>query len=98
VVAGDVAGVLGRLGGEEGPFDLVFIDPPYEGALAARVLSALPASGLVRAGTRVVVQHFGKTPVVTPPGLSPARPPRRFGETTLTFLRADEYTPPGSEA
>jgi 16S rRNA (guanine(966)-N(2))-methyltransferase RsmD len=98
VVAADVPSVLRRLGEEEGAFDLVFIDAPYEGSLAARALAALPGSGLLRAGARVVVQHFGKAPVAPPPGLSPARAGRRFGETTLTFLQADAYTPPGSEA
>jgi 16S rRNA (guanine966-N2)-methyltransferase len=98
VVVADALGALDRLGGEEGAFDLVFIDPPYEGPLAARVLAALPGSGLLGPGARVVVQHFGKAPVVPPPGLSLAREPRRFGQTTLTFFRPDAYTPPGSEA
>ncbi|HSE95508.1 MAG TPA: 16S rRNA (guanine(966)-N(2))-methyltransferase RsmD, partial [Methylomirabilota bacterium] len=98
VVAGDAVSVLASLSGEEGAFDLVFVDPPYEGTLATRVLAALPGSGLLGAGARVVVQHFGKAPVAPPPGLSAARTPRRFGETTLTFLKPDAYTPPGSEA
>ena len=38
VMAGDVLRLLPELGAQEGPFDLVFIDPPYATALAARTL------------------------------------------------------------
>ncbi|MGH7266072.1 MAG: RsmD family RNA methyltransferase, partial [Candidatus Rokuibacteriota bacterium] len=97
VVAGDVLAALPALAGSESPFDLVFLDPPYVGDAAARALVALAGSPLVPHGTRIVVQHAARRAPPVPPGLVPAREPRRFGETTLTFLRAERYTPGGSE-
>jgi 16S rRNA (guanine(966)-N(2))-methyltransferase RsmD len=89
VVAGDALAVLPALAASEAAFDLVFLDPPYAGGLAARALSALAASPLLRPGTRVVVQHSARTPLPVPPGLRAARAPRAFGDTTLTFLEAE---------
>ncbi len=96
VMAGDVLRVLGDLGAQEGPFDLVFLDPPYATTLAARTLEALAAAGVCRDGTEVVVQHSTRTELPPIPGLVAHRRPRRFGDTALTFFRAGEYTPDGS--
>jgi 16S rRNA (guanine(966)-N(2))-methyltransferase RsmD len=96
VMAGDVLRLLPELGAQEGPFDLVFIDPPYATALAARTLEGLGATRICRAGTEVIVQHSTRTTLPTEPGLAPHRRPRQFGDTALTFLRAEEYTPDGS--
>lgn len=96
VLAGDVLRVLPDLGAQEGPFDLVFIDPPYATTLAARALEALAAAGVCRDGTEVVVQHSTRTVLPPVEGLAAHRRPRRFGDTALTFLRAEGYTPDGS--
>ena len=96
VMAGDVLRLLPELGAQEGPFDLVFIDPPYATALAARTLEGLGATRICRAGTEVIVQHSTRTTLPTVPGLAPHRRTRQFGDTALTFLRAEEYTPDGS--
>jgi 16S rRNA (guanine966-N2)-methyltransferase len=98
VVAGDVLHLLPGLGVEEGPFDFVFVDPPYATTLAARTLEALAAARICRDGSEVVVQHSTRTPLPSVPGLVAHRRPRRFGDTALTFLRAGEYTPDGSRA
>ena len=89
VVPGNALAVLPALPASEGAFDLIFLDPPYAGDLAARVLGALAASPLARAGTTVVVQHFAKTALPWPAGLLRSREPRAFGETALTFLRRE---------
>jgi 16S rRNA (guanine966-N2)-methyltransferase len=96
VVAADTLAALPRLATGEAPFDLVFLDPPYAGDLASRALAALAGGPLLHAGSRVVVQHFAKMPPAPPAGLAGAGTPRRFGETALTFFRAEGYTPPGS--
>jgi 16S rRNA (guanine(966)-N(2))-methyltransferase RsmD len=96
VLAGDVLRVLPDLGAQEGPFDLVFVDPPYATALAARTLLALGAAGVCRDGTEVVVQHSTRTVLPSVDGFGAHRRPRRFGDTALTFLRAEGYTPDGS--
>lgn len=92
VVAGDAIGVLGPLAGQEGSFDVVFLDPPYTTALAGRTLPALVAAGICREGGEVVVQHSTRTALPAVEGLVPHRRPRRFGDTALTFLRAEGYT------
>ena len=51
-MAGDVLRLLPELGAQEGPFDLVFIDPPYATALAARTLEALGRRGSAAPGPR----------------------------------------------
>jgi 16S rRNA (guanine966-N2)-methyltransferase len=96
VMAGDVLHVLPELGAQEGPFDFVFVDPPYATALAGRTLEALAAARVCRDGTEVVVQHSTRTVLPAVPGLVAHRRPRQFGDTALTFLRAGEYTPDGS--
>jgi 16S rRNA (guanine966-N2)-methyltransferase len=96
VVAGDVLHVLPELGAQEGPFDFVFVDPPYATTLAGRTLEALAAARVCRDGTEVVVQHSTRTVLPPVQGLSPHRRPRRFGDTALTFFRAERYTPDGS--
>jgi len=93
---GDVLQVLPEIGAQEGPFDFVFVDPPYATTLAARTLEALAAGGVCRDGTEVVVQHSTRTVLPVVPGLAAHRRPRQFGDTALTFLRAGEYTPDGS--
>jgi 16S rRNA (guanine966-N2)-methyltransferase len=81
--------VLPALAASEAPVDLVFVDPPYAGGVAGRALAALAGSPLLAAGARVVVQHSVHTPLPLPAGLAPAREPRRFGDTALTFLAAE---------
>jgi 16S rRNA (guanine966-N2)-methyltransferase len=93
ILAGDVLHLLPTLGAEEGPFDLVFIDPPYATTLAARTLEALPAARVCRDGSEIVVQHSTRTVLPAVPGLVAHRRPRRFGDTALTFLRAEESAP-----
>jgi 16S rRNA (guanine966-N2)-methyltransferase len=96
VVAGDVVPALPALVASEAPFDLVFLDPPYESVLAGRTLEAVGRSGLLTPGARVVVQHFAKTPLPPVPGLVADPKVRRFGETALTLFSSEGYTPPGS--
>jgi 16S rRNA (guanine966-N2)-methyltransferase len=96
VMAGDVLQVLPEIGAQEGPFDFVFVDPPYATALAGRTLEALTAAGICRDGTEVVVQHSTRTVLPVVAGLAAHRRPRQLGDTALTFLRAGEYTPDGS--
>ena len=93
VLAGDVLHLLPILGAEEGPFDLVFIDPPYATSLAARTLEALAAARVCHDGSEVVVQHSTRTVLPAVPGLVTHRRPRRFSDTALTFLRAEGSKP-----
>jgi 16S rRNA (guanine966-N2)-methyltransferase len=68
----------------DGPFDLVFLDPPYAigvGLLAG--LLARLAGGALAAGAVVVVEAAARSePPLWPPGLL-AETPRRYGDTAL---------------
>jgi 16S rRNA (guanine966-N2)-methyltransferase len=68
----------------DGPFDLVFLDPPYAvgvGLLAG--LLARLADGALAPGATVVVEAAARSEApVWPPGLL-AEAPRRYGDTAL---------------
>lgn len=80
--------------GPAGPYDLVFVDPPYadEAVLRATLerLGALVGSGLLASDVRVVVKHFWRSEQPPVVGLLASDRARRFGETALTFYRPEE--------
>ena len=82
VVGDDVLPFLAR--GEEREWDLAVLDPPYEERAILAPLERLAAR--MEVGGTVVVKHFWRTPVPELAGLVAVRE-RRFGETSLTFLR-----------
>ncbi len=59
VIQGDVERVLPRL---EGPFDLVFLDPPYADERVDAVLAALGAHGIIDDHSVVVYEHSKRRP------------------------------------
>jgi 16S rRNA (guanine966-N2)-methyltransferase len=72
-----------------GPFDLVFLDPPYDDRAA--LLAALERLGASDAplteDARVVAKHFWRDAPPATAGLLASERERRFGETALTFYR-----------
>ncbi len=68
-------------------YDLVFLDPPYEERAILPPLERL--AGHLAPEAVVVVKHHWRTTVPAPPGLTEWRQ-RRFGETMLTFLVAND--------
>lgn len=74
-----------------GPFAAIVIDPPYDlPELLEAALESIAAAGpgvILEAGGVVVAKHFWKTPPPAQIGLLRSARERRFGETTLTFLR-----------
>jgi 16S rRNA (guanine966-N2)-methyltransferase len=75
-----VAGVPG------GPFDLVFLDPPYGQGLAGKALSAMAAS--LAPGALAVVEADRSEPEPIPPGFSIVDS-RDYGRTNISLLRND---------
>ena len=70
----------------DGPWELVFLDPPYElHAIVAPLRAVVPH--LAPAAT-IVVKHFWRTEPPAVAGLEAVRQ-RRFGETMLTFWEAE---------
>jgi 16S rRNA (guanine966-N2)-methyltransferase len=79
----DVERFLAEPGG--GPWDLAFLDPPYE--LRAIVAPLRAVEPHLAPDAVVVVKHFWRTELPEVTGLQPVRQ-RRFGETMLSFLEA----------
>ena len=82
--------VFARLRGMPGPpaevpWDLVFLDPPYEVRAIVAPLRAVEPH--LAPDAMVMVKHFWRTEVPELPGLRSVRQ-RRFGETMLSFLEA----------
>ncbi len=79
-------------GAAAGPFDIVFVDPPYaEREMLVTVLEKLGATaGLLATDARVVAKHFWRDRPPPAVGLLASDRERRFGETALTFYRRQE--------
>jgi 16S rRNA (guanine966-N2)-methyltransferase len=80
-----------------GPFAAILVDPPYDlPELLAASLDAIASAGpgaILETDGVVIAKHFWKTPPPARIGLLRSARERRFGETSLTFLRwadADE--------
>ena len=77
---------LARLGEVLGRADLVLADPPYGGAEARALLSALGRSRLA-GQVRVVVEHHGKDEIDERWGDLVRERQRRYGETVVSTYR-----------
>jgi 16S rRNA (guanine966-N2)-methyltransferase len=93
VLRGDVLRELPALYRQGERFDLVFLDPPYQGGLVETTLETLGGGGLLLPEGWVVAQHFTKRAPAPTVGALAAFRTRRFGETTLTFYRAGPGSP-----
>jgi len=80
---------LTSLAGQGERFDTVFLDPPYESDLVTVTLEHLGDGRCLAPGALVVAQHFTKRVLPSRVGELKAFRTRRFGETTLTFFRAE---------
>jgi 16S rRNA (guanine966-N2)-methyltransferase len=92
VVRADVTKWLTSDGAAAAPFDIVFVDPPYnEPAVLVQVLETLGGMpGLLASNARVVAKHFWRDRPPESIGLLASDRERRFGETALTFYRRQE--------
>lgn len=77
--------------GRPEPFGAVFVDPPYDRhAELEAAIGAIAAAGpnaILAADGFLVAKHFWKAPPSPEIGLLRSVRERRFGETTLTFMR-----------
>ena len=92
VLRADAFRALPRLN-DHGPFDLVFLDPPYrhlkEGNRLAALLAGLGGPGHLSQGALVVVQHDSRVAVPARTGRLRRNDVRVYGNTTITFLAAE---------
>jgi hypothetical protein len=72
-----------------GPYDLIFLDPPYGYLLEREALGAIAQPGLLAPGGVAVVEHAGRETVTLPrdaEGLLVAGETRPYGDTAVTFF------------
>ncbi len=81
VIRGVLPRALSRV--PPGPYDLIFLTPPYRSGLAAKVLQALSEAWLSPEGV-LVVEEAREEEVTPPPGLR-ERDRRVYGQTVLYF-------------
>jgi len=85
----DARAAVERLAREGAVFEVVFLDPPYDEDLVTPTLERLGATAVPAPGGLVIAQHLTKKAPAERHGRLGAYRTRRFGETTLTFFRAD---------
>jgi len=84
------------LKGLTGPFDLVFIDPPYGHLLEREALAALCAADALAPGATVVVEHASREEVALPPAAAAvlgSPDTRAYGDTSVTLFTARPTAP-----
>lgn len=84
VVCGDVLKVLESL---DGPFDVVFADPPYADNPFVELTAKLTENELVSAGGTVLLEHFQKTELPDELHGLVIRTRRRYGDAAISVFR-----------
>jgi 16S rRNA (guanine966-N2)-methyltransferase len=80
-----------------GPFDVVFVDPPYASGLAGKALELLGRwDGLAPSAT-VVVEHGGGEDVLDSYGRLDVVRRKRYGDTEVAFFRLGDGESPARE-
>jgi 16S rRNA (guanine(966)-N(2))-methyltransferase RsmD len=80
------------LAGLSGPFDIIFLGPPYKDeqkqmlALTGPTLKAICDAHILAPGGVIVGQHHIKEPVAVPPGLTLFRR-EKYGDTIISFFQ-----------
>ena len=85
VICDDALRALGRPSLTGQPFDIVFLDPPYDTEELPEILAALTGGGLLRDGALVICEQAVKAPPVDIPGLHVYRL-KEYSTTKLTFM------------
>ncbi len=83
---GEARQLLRRL---DGPFDWVFVNPPYHSGLQDEVLAALDSHPeLLSADAVVVVEHDRRREPASSAGAMVRTDQRRYGDTVVSFYRS----------
>ena len=88
VIRWDVARNLDCLRTVNSPFELVFIDPPYDRGLILPTLAHLNQQRLLAAGGQVVVEHSPSEQISPEPEGFTTVDSRKYGKTLVSFLVA----------
>jgi 16S rRNA (guanine966-N2)-methyltransferase len=84
---------LTRIAAELYAADLVLADPPYGGRVAGATLAALGRDGVLRSGTRVVVEHHNRDTLPDAAGCLRRVRERSYGETVVSTYRVEPGAP-----
>ena len=84
---------IGRMAAELKAADLVLLDPPYGGRIAAATLAALGAEGVLGPGVRMVVEHHAKDALSGEEGRLRRVRERAYGETVVSTYRVEPPAP-----
>lgn len=68
-----------------GPFDFIFIDPPYEGEEIEKTLPLLGEGDMITDNSTVIIQHFHKKALPDQIGQLSFLKRYKYGETVLSF-------------
>ncbi len=79
------------------PFDLAFLDPPYDRGMSGPALEGLVSGGWLAPDALVVVEESAKAPIVAPDGLD-IDDERAYGDTKLAFLHVRSRRSVGLQA
>jgi 16S rRNA (guanine966-N2)-methyltransferase len=80
---------LTHAGPAAGPFDLVFLDPPYGEGLAAKALAAIHAAGWLSSTAIVAIEADRAQPEIIPEGFL-AIDSRDYGRTRIVLVRREQ--------
>lgn len=69
-----------------GPFDVLFLDPPYAEAIQP-LLEAIAGAGILKPDSIVIAEHFRKQPSPERAGELTLYREARYGDTVLAFYR-----------
>lgn len=89
LIQADVFFALDKLAAEGSPFDIIFLDPPYEAGLYGPVLQRIAEDGLLAEDGYVIAEHSSQIPLIPPVGMSILRE-KVYKTTILTFLCMEE--------
>ncbi len=90
VIHRNAAGALKLLRGYGERFDLVFIDPPYGGGEAEKVMNLIGEPGLLNNGAVVVVEHDASSETASGYGTLELTDRRKYGRTAASFYEIKE--------
>jgi 16S rRNA (guanine966-N2)-methyltransferase len=86
VVKADLPYRLHKLVRKEGPFDLIFVDPPYDKALVNPSLRLIVKEKILAPAGMVIVEHSPRESIGEDSGLILADQ-RKYGQTVISFLK-----------
>ncbi len=76
-----------------GPFDVVFLDPPYGDPIAARLVAEIPAEEHLARGARVVIETVRRTDLPPSLGRVTRLTERIYGDTKITVYEFTGFSP-----